>query len=252
MWDDLLTLGILVGLTLTVSYIIYRLRKRVPHNLDMDEKNLLSTNFGFFTTLYCFFLGFAVVTLWSNYNDTDATSTNEAMGALTMYRLADNLPHSGKFRKDLLDYTLSVIDDEWPSMAQGRECDKTRDILSRTWLDLLRIKPAEPENQAYYVNMVQLLSDLDKFRHKRVLQINGNLYTPIWVLIYMGLAFSIMGFYFIDMNTNMAQVFYMGIMVCMLLTNILLIVELDKPFSGVLNLDPDAFKYSLKAMKAWP
>ncbi|MBF0530156.1 MAG: hypothetical protein HQK55_12975, partial [Deltaproteobacteria bacterium] len=86
------------------------------------------------------------------------------------------------------------------------------------------------------------------YSHKPNLQIDGNLYTPIWVLIYMGLAFSIFTFYFIDLDHNNAQIFYMIIMICMLLANIYLIIELNMPFSGTLHLEPEAFRYCLKSM----
>ncbi|MBF0531277.1 MAG: DUF4239 domain-containing protein [Deltaproteobacteria bacterium] len=251
MLEDFLTFLIITIATVVLALIVNWLRVKRPHSLDIDQKNLMSTNFSFFTTLYCFFLGFAVVTLWQSFNDTDATTTNEAMSVVTLYRLADNLPHSEKFRNHLVEYATSVVNDEWPSMAAGQPSEKTHNIKENLWSSLLRIKPTQPEDQSYYIHMLNVLGELDKNRHKRNLQIDGNLYTPIWVLIYMGLAFSIVTFYFIDVDHNKANTYYMIIMICLLLTNIFLIVELDKPFSGFLHLDPNAFQYSLKTMKAW-
>ncbi|MBF0530157.1 MAG: hypothetical protein HQK55_12980, partial [Deltaproteobacteria bacterium] len=128
MLDDLLPILIITGITLALSLTVLQLRKRIPHNLDIDQKNLMSTNFSFFTTLYCFFLGFAVVTLWSNFNDTDTTVSNEAMCANNLYRLSDNLPQAGEFKGRLKEYVVSVLNDEWPLMAQGSASEKTEKI----------------------------------------------------------------------------------------------------------------------------
>ncbi len=67
----------------------------------------------FFTTLYAFVIGFAIVTLWSAFLTAKTNVTREAESMMIVYRTAKHLPGSEPFRQAVASYVKTVIDVEW-------------------------------------------------------------------------------------------------------------------------------------------
>jgi len=216
----------------------------------MDQKNLLATNFGFFATLYTFFLGFAVVTLWTQYNEADSTVTNEAYGTVIIYRLSELIPNSDSLRSALVNYVKTVIDDEWPMLMINASSEKTINAYSEVWKAAQAIKPDKIDDKLYHITLLNKLVELSRLRHQRLDDADGNLYTPIWVVIYLGLFFSIVGFYFMDLAHSSADLYFLVAMVAMILSNLFLLYELDSPFSGLLHIGSEKFQDVLGHLQA--
>jgi hypothetical protein len=77
--------------------------------------------FGFFTTLYAFVIGFAIVTLWSAFLTAKTNVTREAESVMIVYRTAKHLPGSGPFCQAVTRYVKTVMDVEWAEMERGHE-----------------------------------------------------------------------------------------------------------------------------------
>jgi Ni/Fe-hydrogenase subunit HybB-like protein len=61
-----LIFSIILAISLLLTGLLYLLRRRFA-KAQVDREYLHSSVFSLFTTLYAFFLGFAIVTLWSAY-----------------------------------------------------------------------------------------------------------------------------------------------------------------------------------------
>ncbi len=232
------------------SYLIYRARHRREHTLDIGQRNLLATNFGFFTTLYTFFLGFAVYTLWQNYSDVETRLAEETDLLVVEYRLSHSLKNTDTLRLLLQEYVSVVAQDEWPAMHRGESSASAADIYERIWREVSRLKPGEKENYSVHSIMLGKMVELNKLRHARLLQIDGNLYYPIWIILYLGVGFTILGFYFSNVHDKFADAIYMTTILVMIFANIYLVIELDRPFGGSLTLGPERFQDALKTMHA--
>ena len=69
-------------------------------------------------------------------------------------------------------------------------------------------------------------------------------------LAFLGVAFTVVGFYFIETGHRPADRFFAVMMLVMLVGNIFLLYELDTPFSGVICLDPDKFTQAAQTIRA--
>jgi hypothetical protein len=251
MYNDLRYLGIVIAGVAAAFFLLRLLRRRIACSLSLEQRNLFGTNFGFFTTLYTFFLGFAVVSLWQTYNGADSAITDETDLLVVEYRLSQALPGTDAFRQSLLRYVEAVREPGWAMMRDGEPNDGAGALYDAIWEQLRRIDPpADNPGHSIYALMLSRMIDLNKLRHQRLLLIDGSLYTPIWVIIYMGVAFTIGGFYFIEIGHRPADGYFMVMMLAMVLGNIFLLYELDTPFSGVICLDPDKFSQAARAMQA--
>jgi hypothetical protein len=251
MYSDLRYLAVVCAGVVAVLVALRLLRRRVACALSLEQRNLFGTNFGFFTTLYTFFLGFAVVSLWQTYNGADSAITDETDLLVVEYRLSQALPDSQGFRRALLRYVETVREPGWARMRDGEASDGAGALYDVVWNELRLINPPpDGGGHAIYTLMLSQLIDCNKLRHKRLLLIDGSLYAPIWAIIYLGVAFTLVGFYFIETGHRSADRFFMVMMLAMILGNIFLLYELDTPFSGVICLDPDKFTQTAQAMRA--
>lgn len=60
------------------------------------QDHIHSPVFGFFSTLYAFIIGFAIVTLWSAFLTAKTNVTREAESLITVHRAAKHLPGLGQ------------------------------------------------------------------------------------------------------------------------------------------------------------
>ncbi len=119
--------------SLLLTGLLYLLRRRFAKS-QVGKEYLHPSVFSLFTTIYAFFLGFAIVTLWSAFLSAQANVTREADSLLTAFRASQTLPPSKAFRRDLADYVKSVVDDEWPTMAAtDAMSQKTQHSLEKVW-----------------------------------------------------------------------------------------------------------------------
>jgi len=226
------------------------IRRRRPHGLDAMQKNLLATNIGYFATLYTFFLSFAVITLWNNFTDTSEDLAHEPYTAVILAREARLLPHSEPFRQALEGYLESVAREEWAAMARAERSPATQERYDALWREWERIRPEDGSKAVYHVRMLEELKDLSRLRHARLEQVRGSLLWPFWLLIHLGFVFTLVALFYTDLGHGLADLWYMGMMLFMVLINIWLIWELDTPFSGVLRLGPERFLESLERIRA--
>jgi len=236
-----------VGLALVVLQL---LRRRRESPMSIAERTLFATNYGYFTTLYTFFLGFAVVSLWQDYNRADEAITNESDLLVVEYRLSLSMPDTQSLRRALLQYVEYVGEAGWKAMRAGDRSDGADALYDGIWDQMRLADPGAGRGHRVYDLMLSRLIDLNRLRHQRLLLIDGNLYTPIWVIIYMGVVFTVAGFYFIETDHRGADAFFMVMMLAMVLGNIFLLYELDTPFSGLIRIDPVKFVKAVAAMRA--
>ena len=113
---------ILFSLITVISVVIsgaLLLSRRKGNGRWRSQEHIQSPVFNFFTTLYAFFIGFAIVTLWSAFLAAKTNVTREADSMMIVYRTAKHLPGSGAFRQAVASYVKTVIDVEWGEMEKG-------------------------------------------------------------------------------------------------------------------------------------
>ncbi len=249
--DILYTVTVFTGTALAcVGLWIYG--KKHPKSLDMYQKNLLATNFSFFSTLYTFFLGFAVVTLWGTYNDADNNLTKEAQRLQVSYQMSYLLPNSEGLRASTKDYLEFIINNEWKQMMKGETVSPSPPPYERMWKEVRHIKPVNPSDNVYHIEMINRMMEVSSCRHTRLDQAEGRLYPLIWVLIYLGLFFSVLSFYYLKLEHNSADIYFITSTISLILFLIFMIYELDSPYSGWLHLKPDQLVQALSNITKSP
>ncbi len=234
-------LGLLMAMAVTGTAAAMLLRRRRHHGLDLIQRSLLASNINYFATLYTFFLSFAVMTLWTSFTQSTEDLAHEAYSATTLARTSRLLPDSRPFQEAMAEYLESVTREEWPAMTRGERSPKTRAHYEAVWRAWEGLKPANVQQTFYHTRMLEDMEQLSHLRHSRLESIHGSLLWPFWLLIHLGFAFTVIALFCTELGHGLADTWYMGMMLLMVVIIIWLIHELDVPFSGVLRLSPDRF-----------
>jgi hypothetical protein len=232
----------LLALSLALTGLLYLLRRR-SKAAGLAIEHLHPSVFSFFTTIYAFFLGFAIVTLWSAFLTAQTNVTREADSLLVAFRLSHTLPDSGAFRRSLADYTRSVVRDEWPTMAaHDTMSEKTQKSLEKLWDNFILLKPVDKSDQDIYLEIGNRLSEASQQRLSRAILTQGNLYPPIWVIIIFGFLTVLFGLYYNHLQQNPVRLCFDFMVIFVVLCCIYFIYDIDTPFSGYVVVKADIFK----------
>lgn len=213
-----------------------------------QQDQIHSSVFSFFTTLYAFFIGFAIVTLWSGFLTAKSNVSREADAIMIVYRTTKNLPGTEPLRLALKDYVKTVIEDEWPQMDKGSMSPEASRRLDNIWSKFSELKNDPTKLDEIHIN----LTEAGRQRLSRANLMQGNLYPPVWVILFFGVISVCFGLYFINREPTWVSLVYEFMVIFMLLSCIYFIVDLDTPFSGLINISPSAFQTVYQKMLSLP
>ena len=238
----------LISTLIPVSF--YFLHRRSEHSLDLHGRTLLATNLGFFNALYAFLLGFAVVTLWTQYINAKDSVVHEAQAINNLYHIAIFLPEADDLRTAIAKYNESLYTDEWPEMDRNRRMsEKSQALFQSIWVQAHRLNPEGDENKLFFSNLLSALQELSEHRMQRLLLLDGHLFPLIWFIIIIGGIFAIVGFYYTSTEKLKIQFLFDFIFISMIFLSIWLISELDSPFTGYVRITPTPFIFISERLK---
>ena len=137
-------------------------------------------------------------------------------------------------------------------MEEGSMNEKANLLLEMIWDHFQKLKPAKEQENPIFINIATNLNEAWLQRSSRSTALRGNLYQPIWVIIVFGLFTTIFSFYFMHLENNVIQIIFVSMVLFCLLACIYCIIDLNKPFSGLVKVSPNAFKEVYETMLARP
>ena len=213
-----------------------------------SREHIHSPVFEFFTTLYAFFIGFAIVTLWSAFLTAKTNVTREAESMLIVYRTAKHLPGSEPFCKAVTSYVKTVIDVEWDAMEKDAMSPEANQRFEDIWSRYYEFVPDPNKSGELYSN----LTEAGRQRSFRSTMLEGNLYSPVWVILIFGFISVVYGLYFINREPTVVSLLYEFMVIFLVLACVYFIYDLDTPFSGLITVKPDAFRTVYLKMLSLP
>jgi hypothetical protein len=202
------------------------------------QEHIQPSIFNFFTTLYAFFIGFAIVTLWSAFLTAKTTVTREAESMMIVYRTAKHLPNSEAFRQAVVKYVKTVIDVEWAEMEKDVMSLEAGRRFEDVWARFYELKEDGNKTGELYTNM----TEASRQRTSRGAILQGNLYPPVWVILLFGFISVVYSLYFINRQPTLVSLIYEFMTIFLVLACVYFIFDLDTPFSGLIVVKPEAFQ----------
>ena len=247
MGSFILLFSIIFLFSVAISWGLLLIRWRFGQKVK-ERQHIHSSVFGFFTTLYAFFIGFAIVTLWSAFLTAKANVSREAESLLIAYYSSYGLPQTEDFRLSLKSYVNAVLEEEWATMQQ----DTMSPDAARRFDDILtkffQLKGDSDKIAAIYAS----LTEAGRQRWYRANTLHGNIYPPVWVILSFGFGSVVFGLFLLDQQQTWVSGFFEFMLIYMVLACLYFIYDLNTPFSGFINVPSEAFRLVAHKMASLP
>jgi hypothetical protein len=180
----LLINAMFIGVTLLLLFLS---RSFIPSKVKRDHYEVVSTIFARAAAMFGILLAFVVVMLWQEYQLADGRALKEGNIAIDLYRDLMFYPDKSEINNSILSYLKfikSVVEDEYPAMAQLKRSDRTQEATNELWLNIAIIKPKTSQEQVLYSKMLRDLEAIVDLRRSRLGEMGSSVPDILWVVSY--------------------------------------------------------------------
>lgn len=244
---------LIVAFTFTITGLL-AVRKRVPLQELRANHEVGAIILTVVAQVYAVLLSFIVVVVWGQYTDTETTTMEEASSIGSMYWLAQGLPDTERreVQLSLRDYTQAVITEEWPLMAQGVDLNDHPDQAwtehDEIWMEINKLVPSTPKETNVQMQLLEEMRTLDQDRRMRLLSAQRRMPGLMWVILLGGGVITVAYTYLFGAKHIWVQAGMTIGMVAVFGLILIMIAELDTPFSGQVQIHPTGFQSLLNLM----
>lgn len=242
---------IVVGSTLLAVGGLLAVLRWTPRRLRHEDTDVKTAFLGIVGGFYAILLAFVVVAVWSDFTDASNTSQHEVTRLSNLMRDAGPLPVPERIeaRQRVIAYVNAVVDDEWRTMADGKESPKAANALESLWRGTYEIKPRTDTQRAFYSEAVSRLNDLGADRRVRIISSRSTVSTPMWILLVAGFVVTIVFTYLFDFSSVTVHVLSVATITALTAFVLFLIYSLQHPFAGSIAVSPAPF---VELQQQWP
>ncbi len=246
-------LSFIIFLTVPIAIAIsgvYIVRRFVATDVLRRHNEIAIPIHAAISVIYAVLLAFVTVIVWEQYNNTEEAVSREANLVASIDRDVYTFPAPlrNEIHTDLTNYVNSVINEEWELMRKGKLDGYVNKSYQAIWNSIQSFNPKD-DHERNWLNLVyQQLNKLDETRSNRLLYAEREIPRPIWgLLIFAGLITLLFSCFFgaekRDVHIYMTST--LGVVIGIML---FIIDEIDRPFIGIVSLDPEAFHHTLKTL----
>jgi hypothetical protein len=254
MISDFITGLLMVVGTVGVAILgLLLVRRLVPLDFLQMHHEVGGYMIGVMGTVYAVILAFIVFFVWNQYQIAAAAVVAEANGVGDLSRMIKRLPEplQSQLRGALVNYLQVVIHSEWPAMGSQNESQEAWSAMQKIWEIYRRADiPRDEHVQIFYSQSLQQMNNLSNSRRARLFASHWKVPTLIWVLLWLEGAI-ILGFtYFFGVRSIRSQCLMTIAFALVVSLNLFLILELDRPFSGLAQISPMPLEQELVRIRS--
>jgi hypothetical protein len=218
-------------------------RRRVPLEQLVEHHEVAGVCFAVVGGLYGIILAFVLVSSWERYETARAQTELEANAIANIYRhsTAFSEPTRSRLGNAANAYVKSVLEEEWPAMADGHPSDATQSRYFEVWQSVLEARPKEAWEVALYQSTLEELDEFADGRRDRIFYMQSGLPSTIWVFLVAFGAATVAFTYYFGMPRMMPQIVITVILAATIAWTLALVRETQNPFSGGLRVNARAF-----------
>jgi hypothetical protein len=224
-------------------------QRLVPPDRREKHNNVAGFIYAVLGVAYAVLLAFMLIAVWQDYNTTQTNVESEAHELAGVYFLASQLPEPQRTRvQDLArTYARVVVEEEWPMMEQGQTNPRADSLLRQLRLELLKFDPSTEGEQVLYERGLTQLHDALDARRSRLLEVREGIPSLLWVVLVVGGVITVSFTYLFGLKSNVAHALMVAALTLLLCAILFTIGEFNNPFSGVVEIRPDAFREMLRS-----
>jgi hypothetical protein len=249
--------AIIVGLGTLLSVLgTVLVRRYADVNRLTPDKEIAGFKFGTVGALYAVLLAFAIIVVWQKYSDTELGVVQEAGAAENIYRLSQGLSDNARVAvlRSLAKYLKTAINVDWPTMEQGTTGTRGTRGATRQALDAVYATLVSSSGQGDSTVVSEMFRQVDlitQSRRARLVLSEGAVPKAMWPILLGGAAITIGFTFFFVTQRLLTQVLMTALLAILILSELLIIISIDRPFSGAVKIGPNALAAVLTDVEAW-
>jgi len=223
-------------------------RSRVSIELLKEHHDVAAACFAVVGGLYGIVLAFVLVSSWQRFEEARERAEVEADALADLYRHSGALsaPTSATLRGLVLAYAHVVVDDEWNAMSDGVPSPRAAALFDQTWAALLSAPQGDGKDLVVFQNTLGKLDDFSDARRDRMLYARVGLPLVVWVFLIASGVVTIAFSYFFGVRQLASQMLMTAALSATIGAALVLIGEMQTPFSGAVRVAPYGFEQLLK------
>jgi uncharacterized membrane protein len=219
-------------------------QRLVPPERRVGQNDVAGFIFAVLGVAYAVLLAFVVIAVWEEYKTAQTNVESEAHELAGVYFVASRLPEPDRTRiQDLArTYARVVVEEEWPLMERGQTSPRADSLLRQLTLKILEFDPHTKGEQVLYELEQTQLHDAADARRSRLLEVREGIPDLLWVVLVVGGVITVSFTYLFGLKSNVAHSLMVAALTLLICGILFTIGEFNYPFSGVVEIRPDAFK----------
>lgn len=234
--------------------VLLLVRRRVPLERLREQHDVAAACFAVVGGLYGIVLAFVLVSSWERFEEARQRVEMEANALADLYRHAGQLPapFGDRLRTLVVGYARSTIDEEWPALARGEQASRTQADFEEIWQAFLDAPQGDGKELVLYQNSLGKLDDFSDARRDRLLYARVGLPWVLWTFLIASGAVTISFSYFFGLPRISSQLLMTAMLAATIGSALVLIRELQTPFSGSVRITPFGFEQLLLGLPPSP
>jgi amino acid transporter len=237
---------VLVATAIAVTAML-AVRRRAPEGGYFSDSDRAAGIFGVIATGFSVLLGFLIFLGFESYDASRSGAETEALTVAQQIQTAQLLPAEvgDELTGELVCYARSIIHGEWKRMEDDSLGEDINPWGVAMFVTLQDVELSTPNEEAAYGKWLDQTSTREQARQDRIHGVAGLMPAPLWIgLFFISAIVLLYLFGFADSGDRVwVQALFMGSVVAVIVTMLLLLRFLDDPFhSGVGGLQPVAME----------
>ena len=252
-WGHLtLVASLYIGVVVLLALLgLYAVRRVIPHHVLAQHNDVAGFVYATIAVTYAVILGFAVITVWEQFEEASHNADGEANAVADLFRLAAWFPDADRvqIQQSLVDYANSVVDDEWEAMNDGMApSPKTAAALERLWDLYFQAGQGSIEQSNAYDDSLDRLEDLGDARRIRLLESQEGIPGIMWVGLIAGAVLTV-GFAFaFGVERWQSHALMLAILAASVSLLLFIVWSLNHAFRGDVRIEPEPFESFLRSV----
>ena len=224
-------------------------QRLVPPERREGQNDVAGFIYAVLGVAYAVLLAFVVIAVWQDYETAKTNVDSEAHELAGVYFLASRLPEPQRTRiQDLArTYARVVVKEEWPMMERGQAIPRADSLVRRLRSEISEFDPHTKGEQVLYERGLTQLHDATDARRSRLLEVREGIPSLLWVVLVVGGVITVSFTYLFGLKSNVAHALMVAALTLLICAILFTIGEFDYPFSGVVEIQPEAFREVLRS-----
>lgn len=231
----------ILTLVLMVRYVPERWREGSALKDSIEHFSALNR------TLFSFILALSIVSAGASLSKAGDEVSNEGSSLVNLYWATRPLSETPRteVRELAREYTVTVIDDEWPVMAKGRSSPRAQQLYDELRRKLQDTAGESKQEQTFARDSLLALREVGDARRARMLAVSQEVPNYLWIGLILSAVLLVA-----TAALQIHELTWPGIVgiggLALLLAGVLtLLSAMNHPFGGGIHVEPDALRLAL-------